>query len=248
VLELVGLGLAVLAFIVAFLPWASSEVTDELSVQGWDLALPTAATVLLLVAAVLIAAGRLVGTAPAAADDRVDGGVDGGVDKAASPVPALLAVLAAVLLVVHTLTGGEILGGDVERGIGVWLGLVVGLGAAAALVLSWLQRSGRMRRHASAAPTGSAWSAQQQPPGWGQQPGYGQQAPSSGYPGSTPAYGQEPPAYGQQPGYGQPQGPLTGGQPAQGSSYGQEQYPPPAGQPGHPSQGQGYPSQGQGYP
>jgi hypothetical protein len=244
VLELVGLGLAVLAFIVAFLPWASSEVTDELSVQGWDLALPTAATVLLLVAAVLIAAGRLVGTAPAAADDRVDGGVD----KAASPVPALLAVLAAVLLVVHTLTGGEILGGDVERGIGVWLGLVVGLGAAAALVLSWLQRSGRMRRHASAAPTGSAWSAQQQPPGWGQQPGYGQQAPSSGYPGSTPAYGQEPPAYGQQPGYGQPQGPLTGGQPAQGSSYGQEQYPPPAGQPGHPSQGQGYPSQGQGYP
>ncbi len=240
VLELVGLGLAVLAFIVAFLPWAGSELSDELSVQGWDLAVPTAATVLLLVAGLLIAARLLTGT-------DADGGADSGVDKAASPVPALLAVLAAVLLVVHTLTGGEILGGEVQREIGVWLGLVVGLGAAAVLVLSWLQRTGRMRKPAPAAPTGGPWSQQQPPQGWGQQqPGYGQQAPG-GYPGGTPGYGQQQPGYGQQqPGYGQPQGPATGGQPAQGGPYGQE-YPPAGGQPGHPSQGQGYPSQG-GYP
>jgi hypothetical protein len=237
VLELVGLGLAVLAFIVAFLPWAGSEVADELSVQGWDLALPTAATVLLLVAALLVAAPLLT-----RADADGDGDGDG-VDRTATPLPALLAVLAAVLLIVHALTGGEILGGDVERGIGVWLGLVVGIGAAAALLLSWLQRTGRMRKPAPAAPTGGPWSAQQPPPSWGQQqPAYGQQPPA-GYPGATPGYAQQQPAYGQQPGYGQ--GPVTGGQPAQGGPYGQEQYPPA--QPGHPSQGQGYPSQG-GYP
>src|SRR5829696_114998 len=236
VLELVGLGLAVLAFIVAFLPWAGSEVADELSVQGWDLALPTAATVLLLVAALLVAASLLTRTAADA-----DGDTGSGVDRTASPVPALLAVLAAVLLIVHTLTGGEILGGDVERGIGVWLGLVVALGAAAAFLLSWLQRTGRMRKPAPAAPAGGPWSAQQ-PPAWGQQqPGYGQQAPGD-YPGTTPGYGQ-PAGYGQQPGYGQPQGPATGGQPGQGGPYGQdpygqEQYPPHGGQPGHPSQGQ----------
>lgn len=243
VLELVGLGLAVLAFIVAFLPWAGSEVADGLSVQGWDLALPTAATVLLLVAALLVAAPLLTG-----ADADADGD---GVDRAASPLPALLAVLAAVLLIVHALTGGEILGGHVERGIGVWLGLVVGIGAAAALLLSWLQRTGRMRKPAPAAPTGGAWSAQQPPQSWGQQQpaGYpGGQQPPAGYPGATPGYGQQQPAGypgGQQPGYGQPQGPVTGGQPTQGGPYGQEQYPPA--QPGHPSQGQGYPSQG-GYP
>jgi hypothetical protein len=237
VLELVGLGLAVLAFIVAFLPWAGSKVSDELSVQGWDLALPTAATVLLLVAALLIAAPLLTGT-PAADTDG------DGVDRTASPLPAMLAVLAAVLLVVHTLTGGEILGGDVERGIGVWLGLVIGIGAAAVLELSWLQRTGRMRKPAPAAPTGGPWSAQQQPQqAWGQQqPAYGQQQ-AAGYGGSTPDYGQQQPGYGQ-PGYGQ-QGPPTGGQPAQGGPYGQEQYPP---QSGHPAPGQGYPSQGQGYP
>ena len=106
-------------------------------------------------------------------------------------MPALLAVLAAVLLVVHTLTGGEILGGEVQREIGVWLGLVVGLGAAAVLVLSWLQRTGRMRKPAPAAPTGGPWSQQQPPQGWGQQqPEYGQQAPG-GYPGGTPGYGQQ---------------------------------------------------------
>lgn len=239
VLELVGLGLAVLAFIVAFLPWAGSEVTDELSVQGWDLPLPTVATVLLLVAALLLVTPLLAGAASADADGDA-------AEPAASPLPALLAALAAVLLVVHVLTGGEIFGGNVERGIGVWLGLVVGIGAAAALVLSWLQRSGRMRKPAPAASSGPWGGGGQQQPGWAQQP-YGQQAPG-GYPAQAPGYGQQQPSYGQQPGYGQaPQGPPTGGQPAQGGPYGQqEQYPP---QPGNPAQGQGYPSQGQGgYP
>ncbi|HZB49929.1 MAG TPA: hypothetical protein VE547_12630 [Mycobacteriales bacterium] len=235
VLELVGLGLAVLALIVAFLPWAGPEVSDDISVEGWDLPLPTAATVLLLVAAVLIASRLLTGRGADADGD--------GVDRTASPVPALLAVLAAVLLVIYTITGGEILGGDVERKIGTWLGLIVALGAAAALLLSWLQRSGRMRKPAPATPTGGPWSQPQPPQGWGQQqPGYGQQAPT-GYGGGTPGYGQQP-TYGQQPGYGQPQGPTTGGQPAQGGPYGQEPYPPAGGQPGHPSPGQGYPSQG----
>ncbi len=235
VLELVGLGLAVLAFIVAFLPWAGPKISDELTASGWDLALPTVATVLLLVAAVLVAAPLLSGSTADADGDATD--------RTASPVPALLAILAAVLFIVHTITGGTLLGGDVERKIGVWLGLIVGLGAAAVLTLSWLQRTGRMRKPAPATPTGGPWSQQQPPQGWGQQqPGYGQQAPS-GYPGATPGYGQQQPGYGQQqPGYGQPGGPATGGQPAQGGPYGQEQYPPAGGQPG-----QGYPSQG-GYP
>lgn len=238
VLELVGLGLAVLAFIVAFLPWAGPEISDELTASGWDLALPTAATVLLLVAGVLVAAPLLTGSA-------ADADGDGSADRAASPVPALLAILAAVLFIVHTFTGGTLLGGDVERKIGVWLGLIVGLGAAAVLTLSWLQRSGRMRKPAPATPTGGPWSQQQPPQGWGQQqPGYGQQQPPAGYPGATPGYGQQQPGYGQQPGaYGQPQGPATGGQPAQPGAYGQEQQPYPGGQ----QPGQGYPSQG-GYP
>jgi len=236
VLELVGLGLAVLAFIVAFLPWAGPEISDELTASGWDLPLPTVATVLLMVAAVLVAA-------PLLSKSAADADGDGTADRTASPVPALLAVLAAVLYIVHTFTGGELLGGEVERKIGVWLGLIVGLGAAAVLTLSWLQRTGRMRKPAPATPTGGPWSQQQPPQGWGQQqPGYGQQAPG-GYPGSTPGYGQQQPGYGQQqPGYGQPQGPPTGGQAAQPGPYGQEQYPPASGQPG-----QGYPPQG-GYP
>ena len=242
-LDLVGVGLAVLAFIVAFLPWADVKQVD-FSAQGWDLPLPTVATVVLMVAGLLLVAPLLSGTAPADPD---------AVDTAASPLPALLAVLAALLLAVQALTGVSSVGGS--RGIGVWLGLVVGIAAAAALTLSWLQRTGRIRRPAPAAPGGPGggqWSGQQ--PAWGQQPpAYGQQVPD-GYGGSAPSYGQQvpdgyggsAPSYGQQ-GYGQPgygQGPATGHQQAGGGLFGQEPYPP---QPGHSSQGRGYPAQG-GYP
>ena len=106
VLELVGVGLAVLAFIVAFLPWAKPDVragrgTPVDSVNGWNLALPTVATALLLVAAVLVAAPLL--TRPAAVDDTE-------ADPAASPVPALLACLGALFMLVWVLTGGKYLG------------------------------------------------------------------------------------------------------------------------------------------
>src|SRR6185312_12623918 len=225
VLELVGVGLAVLAFIVAFLPWAKPDVrgVDADSVNGWNLVLPTVATALLLVAAALVAAPLL--TRPAATVD------DAEADTTASPVPALLACLGALFMLVWVLTGGNYLGQDLSRGIGTWLGLVLGLGTAAVLVLSWLQRTGRMKKAPAAGP--SNWN-QGQPQGWGQPKGQPQ-----GYGGQA-----QPPAYGQQPSYGAPggyPGPSTGGQPAQ-QPYGQEQYPPQSG--GYPAQGGGYSPQG----
>ena len=192
VLELVGVGLAVLAFIVAFLPWAKPDVqgvdASVDSVNGWNLALPTVATALLLVAAVLVAAPLL--SKPAAVEDAEAG-------AAASPVPALLACLGAVFMLAWVLTGGTYLGADLSRGIGTWLGLVLGLGTAAVLVLSWLQRSGRMKKTPAAGP--SNWN-QGQPQGWGQpdggyqQPqGYGQPSGHpSGHPSGQPS-GQPPP-------------------------------------------------------
>ena len=150
VLELVGLGLAGLAFVIAFLPWAQRRPqVVGVTLQGWDLPLPTAATVVLLVAALLLVAPLLAGGAADA-----DGDAAGGAHDGASPLPALLAVLAAVLFLVHAVSGAEILGVEFERGIGVWLGLLLGLGAAAVLVLSWLQRTGRLRKRAPAAPAG----------------------------------------------------------------------------------------------
>jgi hypothetical protein len=240
VLDLVGLGLAVLAFIIAFLPWAGPEsAISDATASGWELPLPTAATVLLLVAGVLAAAPLLTH------DKRTD-------DRPPSPVPALLAALAALLYLVNVVIGGRLLGAELERKIGVWLGLILGLGAAAVLLLSWLQRSGRTARRAPSAPAGPSgqWGQQQPPSGqWGQQ--YGQQPPAGGYPSQAQPAQQPQPGYGQggygTPGqYGQGGGPATGAQPSQGGGYGQD-YPQPG---GYPSQGRGYPSQsGQGgYP
>jgi hypothetical protein len=241
VLELVGVGLAVLAFIVAFLPWAKPRLrvpggvdASVDSVNGWNLALPTVATALLLVAAALVAApllGRSTAGSPAAA-------AEAGAERAPSPVPALLACLGALFMLVWALIGGKYLGTELNRGIGTWLGLVLGLGTAAVLLLSWLQRTGRVKKAPAAGP--SDWNQGQQQ-GWGQpdggyQPGYGQ--PDGGY---QQGYGQpmgqpmaqpgqpmgQPPGYGQQPSYGPPggyPGPVTGGQPAQ-QPYGHEQYP-----------------------
>jgi hypothetical protein len=238
VLELVGVGLAVLAFIVAFLPWAKPDVrgVNADSVNGWNLVLPTVATALLLVAAVLVAAPLLTG--PAATVDDTEA------DTTASPVPALLACLGALFMLVWVLTGGNYLGQDLSRGIGTWLGLVLGLGTAAVLVLSWLQRTGRMKKAPAAGP--SNWN-QGQPQGWGQPNGGYQQPQGYGQPQGQPqGYGgqAQPPAYGQQPSYGAPggyPGPSTGAQPAQ-PPYGQEQYPPQSG--GYPAQGGGYSPQG----
>lgn len=240
VLELVGVGLAVLAFIVAFLPWAKPDVraadVSVDSVNGWNLALPTVATALLLVAAVLVATPLLTRSTAVDDTDTV---------AAASPVPALLACLGALFMLVWVLTGGKYLGTDLTRGIGTWLGLVLGLGTAAVLVLSWLQRTGRVKKAPAAGP--SNWN-QGQPQGWGQpnggyqQPqGYGQ---PTGQPSGPPMGQPQPPSYGQQPSYGAPggyPGPSTGGQPAQ-QPYGQEPYPPQTG--GYPSQGGGYNPQG----
>jgi hypothetical protein len=240
VLELAGVGLAVLAFIVAFLPWAKPDVPGSVdasvdSVNGWNLALPTVAIALLLVAAALAAApllSRSAASHTAASED----------ERAASPVPALLASLGALFLIVWVITGGKYLGTDLSRGIGTWLGLVLGLATAAVFLLSWLQRTGRVKKAPAAGP--SDWN-QGQPQGWGQgQPG-GYQAPQGyGQPTGQPAQpmGQpQPPGYGQQPSYGAPggyPGPSTGGQPAQQPApYGQEHYPPPSG--GYPSQGGG---------
>lgn len=233
VLELVGVGLAFLAFIIAFLPWAKPDVPDGVdadvdSASGWQLPLPTAITVLLLVAAVLVATPLLSKPAPSA-------------DAPASPVPALLADIAALLAIVFVIVGTKFLGAELSRGIGTWLGLVLALGAGAVLTVSWLQRSGRMSKPAPAGP--SNWSQQQgQPQGWGQPQGYGQQ-PSYGQQ-QPPSYGQQqqPPAYGGgTPSYG---GPSTGGQPAQ--PYEQPQQPPQ--QPQYPPQsGGGYPPQPGGY-
>jgi uncharacterized membrane protein YidH (DUF202 family) len=260
VLELVGVGLAVLAFIVAFLPWAKQDVpegvdVDAASAQGWDLPLPTVGVTLLLVAALLVAAPLFAKRAAATTED-----------DAVSPVPAMLAVLGAVLLVVFVIIGA---GEGSKRGIGTWLGLVLGLGTAAVLELSWMQRTGRMKKPSPAAGPSNWNQGGGQPQGWGQTPGQqtpgqapGQQAPGQqpgGYPAQQPpAYGQQqpgaqqpgaqPPAYGQQPSYGQGgyPGPATGGQPAQQpGQYGQEPYgQEPYGQEQYPPQGGGYPSQG----
>jgi hypothetical protein len=235
VLELVGVGLAVLAFIVAFLPWAKPDVrvpdgvdASVDSVNGWNLALPTVATALLLVAAALIAAPLLSRPAATATED----------EPAASPVPALLATLGALFMLVWVVTGGTYLGTDLSRGIGTWLGLVLGLGTAAVLVLSWLQRTGRVKKAPAAGP--SNWN-QGQPQGWGQPGGGYQTPPGYGQPTGQPMGQPQPPAYGQQPSYGSPggyPGPSTGGQPAQQPApYGQEHYPPQSG--GYPNQGGG---------
>jgi Family of unknown function (DUF5336) len=241
VLELVGVGLAVLAFIVAFLAWAKADVPEGVdangvSAKGWDLPLPTAGIVLLLVAAILLVA-PLLSRRPGAVADADDA------TGPASPVPALLAVLGAVLLAVYAIKGS----GELDRGIGTWLGLVLGLGTAAVLVLSWLQRTGRVKKAPAAGP--SNWQGQQQ--GWGGgQPNGGYQQPQQpqgyGQPVDRPAAQPQPPAYGQQPSYGAPggyPGPSTGGQPAQQPApYGQEHYPPQSG--GYPAQGGGYNPQG----
>jgi hypothetical protein len=230
VFDLVGVGLAALSFIIAFLAWAKADVPegvdiDGSSAKGWDLPLPTVGVVLLLVAAILVAA-------PLLSRPATDEG-------SASPVPALLSILAALLLVVYAIKGT----GNLDRGIGTWLGLVLGLATAALFTLSWLQRSGRVKKPAPAGP--SNWNSGQPPYGQ-QQPSYGQQAPQQ------PPYGgqPQPPQYGQQPSYGQQggyPGPATGGQPAQQPAqqpapYGQEHYPPQGGG-GYPSQG-GYHPQG----
>lgn len=253
-LDLVGLGLAALGFIVAFLPWAGSDASDDVSAKGWDLPLPTAATTLLLVAAALL-------TIPLFTKTKAD-------DTNASPVPAMLAVVAALLAIIYVIVGFDLFGADTTREIGSWLGLLAALGAAAVLEVSWLQKTGRIARK-PAAPAGGQWGGgpggpggpgqgygQQPPAGYGQQPpaGYGQQPagyPSQVQPSAPPAPQQPPAGYGQQGGgYGQPGpygGPATGGQPAQGGGYGGQQDYPPAS--GYPSTGQGYPSQGQGdYP
>jgi hypothetical protein len=212
-LDLVGVGLSGLAFLVAFLPWAGVPLSDR-SLQGWDLPLPTSATVLLLVASLLVVTPRPAGSSALAAD---------GGGRAASPLPAMLAALAALLLVVHALTSGEILGGRVHREIGVWLGLIVGLGAAGVLTLSWRERTGRGGDASPASGSTEPWS-QQGVGGWDQQP-YGQ-APA-GYPLPGQEYGQG--------GYGQPgyrQGPPAGDQPTRH---------------GYAPEGYGYPSQDQGY-
>lgn len=245
VLELVGVGLAALAFIIAFLAWAKQDVpagvdVDGVSFSGWDLPLPTAGVTLLLVAALLTAAPLLTGRK----------------DDSASPVPAMLAVLGAVLLVIFAIIGYA---DGLERGIGTWLGLVLGLGTAAVLELSWLQRTGKVKKAPAAGP--SNWQGQGgqsqggqsqggqpqggQPQGWGQPQGqsggsYAAPQPYGQQPGAQP----QPPAYGQQPTYGGQggyPGPATGGQPAQQPApYGQEHYPPQSG--GYPAQpGGGYP-------
>lgn len=235
VLELVGVGLALLAFIIAFLAWAKQDVPDGVSVDGisfsgWDLPLPTAGVTLLLVAGLLTAAPLF----SKSTSDTV------------SPVPAMLAVLGAVLLIIFAIIGYA---DGFERGIGAWLGLVLGLGTAAVLELSWMQRTGRVKKPAPAAGP-SNWNQGQPAPG---QPAQGWGQPQGGQPGGYPAQ-QQPPAYGQQPqppSYGQqqppayggqggyPGGPATGGQPAQ-QPYGQDPYPPQSGgYPAHP--GSGYP-------
>jgi hypothetical protein len=230
VFDLVGVGLAVLAFIIAFLAWAKADVpdgvdADGLSAKGWDLPLPTVAVTLLLVAAILVIAPLLNRGTSNDGDDATG---------PASPVPALLAILATVLLITYAIKGS----GELDRGIGTWLGLVLGLGTAALFTLSWLQRSGRMKKPAASAGP-SNWNAGggQQQQGWGQQQPqqpYGQQ-PQQQYPAQPqpPAYGQQP-TYGGQGGY---PGPATGGQPAQQPAPygGQEPYPPQSG--GYPSQG-----------
>lgn len=228
--ELVGAGLAALAFIVAFLSWAEADVPEGVDIDGtnaagWDLALPTAAVVLLLVATIMLLAPLLSRGATSTADDAT---------RPASPVPALLAVLAAVLLIVYAIRGT----GDLDRGIGTWLGLVLGLAIAALYTLSWLQRSGRMKKPAAAAGPSNWNSGQQQQPGWGQQQPQQQPYGQQQYPPAQP----QPPAYGQQPSYGGQggyPGPATGGQPAQPPAPygGQEPYPPQSG--GYPAQGQG---------
>ena len=154
-------------------------------------------------------------------------------------------MLAALLLIVYVIVGGSYLGADLSRGIGTWLGLVLGLGTAAVLMLSWLQRTGRVSKAPAAGP--SNWNGGGPQQGWGQQPPpYGQQ-PQPGYPAQPAAQPQQAqpqqPPYGQQPQYGGQGGyPATGGQPAQQPGpYGQEQYPPQGG--GYPAQG-GYHPQG----
>jgi hypothetical protein len=226
VFDLVGVGLAALSFIIAFLAWAKADVPegvdiDGTSAKGWDLPLPTAGIVLLLVAAILVAAPLL--SRPAADDDG-----------SASPVPAMLAILGALLLIVYAIKGT----GNLDRGIGTWLGLVLGLATAALFTLSWLQRSGRVKKPAPAGPSNWNSGAPQQNP-YGQPQPYGQPGGQSGYPGGQPAQQPPPPAYGQQPSYGAPgqyPGPGTGAQPAQ-PSYGQDPYPPQTG--GYPPQGGG---------
>jgi hypothetical protein len=245
VLELVGVGLAALAFIIAFLSWAKQDVpsgvdVDGISFSGWDLPLPTAGVTLLVVAALLTAAPLFAGKKAASEEPGT-----------VSPVPGMLAVLGAALLIIFAIIGYA---DGFDRGIGAWLGLVLGLGTAAVLELSWMQRTGRVKKAPAAGP--SNWNQGQgqgqpqgQPQGWGQ-PG-GQQQPG-GYPAQQPQYGQQqppasqpqPPSYGQQPTYGGQggyPGPATGGQPAQPPApYGQEQYPPQSG--GYPAQpGGGYP-------
>ena len=234
VLELVGVGLALLAFIIAFLAWAKQDVPDGVNVDGisfsgWDLPLPTAGVTLLLVAALLTAAPLFTKST----SDSV------------SPVPAMLAVLGAVLLIIFAIIGYA---DGFDRGIGAWLGLVLGLGTAAVLELSWMQRTGKVKKAPAAGPSnwqgGPSGPQGGQPQGWGQPQG---QAGGGSYAAPQP-YGQQPgsqpPAYGQQPTYGGQggyPGPATGGQPAQQPApYGQEHYPP---------QGGGYPAQpGSGYP
>lgn len=256
VLDLVTAGLGLVAVILAFLPWggldcsgvpagAAREACEKVSFTGWDLPTGTAATVLLLVAAVLVARRLFDPAAPAT-----------------SSTPALLAIIGALLVIVQLLVGSPLLssldsGVDEARKIGIFLALVAALAQAVVATLSWLQTSGRAPRRASApagqagpgAPGNPLWDRPAQPAavhhgqpaqagpegGWPQQQGYPQQ------PAGQPGYGQQqpPPGYGQQPQQGYPQ---QHGQP--GRDYGSQEYPAQQGRDYPPA---GYPNQG-GYP
>lgn len=219
VFDLAAGGAAALAFIFAFLPWVgskASEFTSGDSIGGWQLPTATAATVLLVVAALLALTPLLPGSTATA-------------DRSTSPVPALLAVLSAILFVVQIAVGGKLLGTSVERKIGMYLGLLAGLAGAALLVLSWLRSTGRTGSRGGAAggapygqPAGQSWGQPQQPPQQPQPGQYGQPEPGQ--------YGQPAGGYGQPQGYGSygqqhggtPQGPPSGGYPAQPGGYPQQ--------------------------
>jgi hypothetical protein len=179
-------------------------------------------------------------------------------------ITAAIAGLGTALILLRVIIGIHILGTSINRGYGLWIGMIASIAVTAFAALSATGQSlssiGGQRRPQAPAVGGGYDQYGQPQQGYGQQPpqGYGQ-APTGGYGQPEQGYGQPPTGgygqpeqggygqppqggYGQQPeqgGYGQP--PQGGyGQPPQGG-YGQQ---PPQGGYGQPQQGYGQPPQG----
>lgn len=227
-LELIALGLGLLAFVWGFFPFYGADGTDQ-SIKGYAVGSAATGAIALAVLAGLLAGAKYV------AEET----------KPVRPPYALAAATGALLLTIAALA---VKGDGVTSKIGLWLLFITTLAEVGVLAYAWAVATGkvpaRSKAGASSGAHGQSGQGGQGGQGGSQWGGggatqfnqYGQQGQSQ--PGQPPAgYGQvgqgqpgQPGQYGQ-PGYGAPQ-PTLPGQPGSYPPPGSYGPPPSAPQPG----------------